>query len=280
MIKLFALDLDGTLLDNESKLGKENISALRKLNEYGVKTVLASGRVFSSLCYFESLIGTYNPIIANNGAINALNRNSLYKTYLLKDEVLKDLSDFAREYELDFHFYDENTFYTNRLDLDRISHLKKPSSYGLNYQVGLVVKDDPVEYFLSRPGQASKFQISNLDKHELSKQRVLDLLKDKFDGLLSISASSDKVLEIMAPNTSKWQGIRDICEVLGISNNEVAAIGDSYNDIEMVKNSKYGFAMANANDKLKTEAYKIVSTNESGGIIEAAKHILEVNKNA
>lgn len=67
---------------------------------------------------------------------------------------------------------------------------------------------------------------------------------------------------------------------LGISKSELAAIGDSYNDISMVENSAIGFAVSNANDKLKNVADIVVPANEDRGILEAVDYVLRINKDA
>ena len=79
MIKLFAFDIDGTLLDSSISMPKENINALRKLNESGVKTVLASGRVLASIKYYQNIIGYDNPMIATNGTVIALDSKNIHK---------------------------------------------------------------------------------------------------------------------------------------------------------------------------------------------------------
>lgn len=279
MIKLFAFDIDGTLLDNNSKVTDESREALKKLDDAGIKVVLASGRVFPSIKYNQKLLGITGPIVATNGSLISLDGREIYKSYYIEDDLLKNLYEFCLEYKMDFHFYDEDNYYTNRLNLDRIKHLKIDNDFGMNYQVDLIIKNDPVSYLINQGKKAIKFQISGIDEKEISKEKIIDLLDKDFGEDLYITASGDSLLEIGNKNATKWTSIEEICDKLGIYTNEVAAIGDAYNDIPMVKGAGLGFAMGNAKDKLKEVADVIVADNESGGVLEAVNYVLEANKN-
>ena len=279
MIKLFAFDIDGTLLDNNSKVTDESREALKKLDDAGIKVVLASGRVFPSIKYNQKLLGIPGPIVATNGSLISLDGRKIYKSYYIEDDLLKKLYEFCLEYKMDFHFYDEDNYYTNRLNLDRIKHLKIDNDFGMNYQVDLIIKNDPVSYLINQGKKAIKFQISGIDEKEISKEKIIDLLDRDYGKDLYITASGDSLLEIGNKNATKWTSIEEICDKLGIYTNEVAAIGDAYNDIPMVKGAGLGFAMGNAKDKLKEVADVIVADNESGGALEAVNYVLEVNKN-
>ena len=279
MIKLFAFDIDGTLLDNNSKVTDESREALNKLDDAGIKVVLASGRVFPSIKYNQKLLGIPGPIVATNGSLISLDGREIYKSYYIEDDLLKNLYEFCLEYKMDFHFYDEDNYYTNRLNLDRIKHLKIDNDFGMNYQVDLIIKNDPVSYLLNQGKKAIKFQISGIDEKDMAKEKIIDLLEKEFGEDLYITASGDSLLEIGNKNATKWTSIEEICDKLGIYTNEVAAIGDAYNDIPMVKGAGLGFAMGNAKDKLKEVADVIVADNESGGALEAVNYVLEANKN-
>ncbi|MDU2354268.1 MAG: HAD-IIB family hydrolase, partial [Anaerococcus sp.] len=134
MIKLFAIDMDGTLLNSKNRINESSIEAIRKLNESGVKTVLCSGRVVTSLKVNNDILQTDNPMIANNGAVIKVNSKKVLSTHPLEDKHLKEIIDFCENHKFVYHFYDEDTFYSNSLDFDRLEHLKRDTDYGLNYQ--------------------------------------------------------------------------------------------------------------------------------------------------
>lgn len=279
MIKLFAFDIDGTLLDNNSNLPYSSIDAIKKLEDAGIKVVLASGRVFSSVKHIQKLLGITGPIVSTNGSLISFDGEQIYKSYYIDSELLDKLYEFCIEYNLDFHFYDEENYYSNRLNLDRIKHLKIENDFGMNYQVDLIIKSDPVSYLKSQGKKAVKFQVSGIDEKAKSREYFIDLLVDKFGHDLYITASGDHLIEIGNKNATKWTSIEKISEKLGIYNSEIAAIGDAYNDIPMVNGAEIGFAMRNAKDELKDIADVIVSDNENSGVLEAVNYVLEANKN-
>lgn len=279
MIKLFAFDLDGTLLDNNSNLSESSIEAIKKLDEAGIKVVLASGRVFPSIQYHQKILGIRGPIVSTNGSLISLEGKEVYKSYTLDDEILISLYEFALKHKLEFHFYDEENLYTNRLNLDRIDHLRIDNDYGLNYQVNLIVNNDPVSYLIENGRKAIKFQMSGIDQNETPREELLEIINKEFKEKLYITSSYDSLVELGNKNSTKWTSIEEICQVLGINKSEVAAIGDSYNDMPMVENSALGFAMGNANDSLKQLADIVVSDNESAGVLEAVNYVLGANRN-
>lgn len=279
MIKLFAFDIDGTLLDNKSKVPDSSIEALKKLDDAGIKVVLASGRVFSSVKYNQNLLNIRGPIVATNGSLISLDGRDIYKTYPLEEDKLKQLYEFCISNKLDFHIYDDENYYTNRVNLEKIKHLEIDNNYGMNYQVNLIYKNDPISYLIENNKKAVKFQISGIDDNDLSRNEIVKILNNDFSDSLYITSSGFSQLEIGNKNATKWSSIEEICEILGINKNEVAAIGDAHNDIPMVSNAELGFAMGNAKEELKEVADVIVADNESFGVLEAVNYILEVNRN-
>lgn len=279
MIKLFAFDIDGTLLDNKSKVPDSSIEALKKLDDVGIKVVLASGRVFSSVKYNQNLLNIKGPIVATNGSLISLDGRYIYKTYPLEEDKLKQLYEFCISNRLDFHIYDDENYYTNRVNLEKIKHLEIDNDYGMNYQVDLIYKNDPISYLIENNKKAVKFQISGIDDNNLSRNEIVKVLNNDFSDSLYITSSGFSQLEIGNKNATKWSSIEEICKILGINRNEVAAIGDAHNDIPMVSNAELGFAMGNANEELKEIADIIVANNESSGVLEAVNYVLEVNKN-
>ncbi|WP_297280669.1 HAD family hydrolase [uncultured Anaerococcus sp.] len=278
MIKLFAMDMDGTLLNSNNEVNASSKEAIKKLNESGVKTVLCSGRVMTSLENINAKLETDNPMVANNGAIIKLNSKKILNIHPLEDDHLKEVIKFCHYHKFMYHFYDEDTFYSNRLDFNRLHHLKKDSQYGLNYQCNISISDNPFQVMKEKDHNAMKILVGSLIDHPYGEKKSIELIKEEFKDKLYITSSGWGSIEIMEPHVNKWQGILELIEFLGIKEDEIAAIGDSDNDLPMISKSKLGFAMGNANDVVKNTASHIVSDNNSTGINEAADLILKFNK--
>lgn len=274
MIKLFAMDLDGTSLDNNSILRKETIDALKKLDKNGIKFVFTSGRAMPSVRYLMSLTGIDNPFVTNNGALAMINKEKSIYTKGIEDKKIKDLINFSENNELSYQFYDVDTYYSNRIRPERFNHLKKDSQYGMNYQVNFSFSTNPLKELNNRKNTALKFQIfPDIEKKE-EKIMVLEKVKE-LD--LYATSSNEKVIEIMEKNVNKFNGISEIGSFLGINKNEIAAIGDQDNDIPMLENSILSFAMGNSIEKVKEVCDYTVSTNENFGLVEAINIVLEKN---
>ena len=274
MIKLFAMDLDGTSLDNNSILRKETIDALKKLDENGIKFVFTSGRAMPSVRYLMSLTGIDNPFVTNNGALAMINKEKPIYTKGIEYKKIKELINFSENNKLSYQFYDVDTYYSNRIRPERFNHLKKDSQYGMNYQVNFSFSTNPLKELNNRKNTALKFQIfPDIEKKE-EKIMVLEKVKE-LD--LYATSSNDKVIEIMEKNVNKFNGISEIGSFLGINKNEIAAIGDQDNDIPMLENSILSFAMGNSIEKVKEVCDYTVSTNENFGLVEAINIVLEKN---
>ncbi len=278
MIKLFAIDMDGTLLNSDSDISEKNIEAIKELNQAGIKTVLTSGRVSSSVDYFNEKIGIDNPMVANNGAVIKLSKDEVLATHPLDDDELINLLEFCDENEFSFNFYDANTFYTNRLILERLNHLKIDSNYGMNYQCDIYVSSNPYKELKRRKHMANKMLISGLDSHPYGQEKAVKIIEDRFLDDLYVTSSGFGFIEIMHKNVDKWSSILELAEFLGINSNEIATIGDSYNDLPMIENSEISFAMGNANESIKKAASHVVLDNDSDGFINAKDIIINYNK--
>lgn len=276
MIKLFAMDLDGTSLDSNSILQEKTINALKKLDENGIKFVFTSGRATPSVRYLMESTGIDNPLVTNNGALAFINKENLIYQNPLKYEEVEELINFSQENKLFFQFYDLDTYYSNRMCPERFNHLEKDSTYGMNYQVNFSFSTKPLKELKLRKNSAFKFQIF-LDKNDSNK--LSTILEKVSEMELYATTSSYGMIEIMQKNVNKFNGLSEISYLLGISKEEMAAIGDQDNDIPMLENVGISFAMGNAIDKVKEISDFVVSTNDEFGLVDAINIVLEKNSN-
>ena len=276
MIKLFAMDLDGTSLDSNSILQEKTIKALKKLDENGIKFVFTSGRATPSVRYLMDLTGIDNPMVTNNGALAFINKENLIYENPLKHEEVKELINFSENNKFFYQFYDKDTYYSNRIWPERFDHLENNSSYGMNFQVNFSFSTKPLKELELRKDSAFKFQIfPDVNKPE-EERKILEKVADM--GLYP-TTSAFGMIEIMQNNVNKYRGLSEIGNLLGISKEEMAAIGDQDNDIPMLSNVGLSFAMGNAIDEVKKISDYIVSTNDDFGLVEAINIVLEKNSN-
>ena len=279
MIKLVAIDVDGTLLNSKESIDEKTKESIKKLNESGVKTVLTSGRVVSSLEYLGDILGFDNPMVGNNGAIIKLSKDKLYKSYPMDDELLARVIDFCKAHDFAYHFYDQDTFYSDKLTVRSLNHLAAETlPTGTRYQCDLVVAKDPIKIMKQRGHMANKVLIKDLENHRYGIKKSEEIIIENLKEDLYVTSSGYQSLEVMAPHVNKWEAVLELSQYLGINKEEIAAIGDSMNDLPMIRNSNLSFAMGNAHPSVKEIAKYTVNDNDSFGISQAAEIILTYNK--
>lgn len=294
--KVALIDLDGCLLSKNNTIPKDNIKAVKAANKLGVDIVLASGRYSPSLDVYAKWLKINNcHLISLNGMVKASKegpiRKSLWWEYIPKDIVQDVLSFCMRNNPVNEKVYLQY-FYHNQATGEEIC-------YALDNRFS--------RRFARIYAKNSNTKFELLPSFDLlQKENALKLvmlhdnpeLMDTINGALLVQGYPDELqivrthrggepkrpaqLEVMS--MSKEQGLRKLAGELGITLDEVIAIGDGDNDVGMIRAAGMGVALQNATEKAKrvameTGGYITGRTNEQGGVAEAlAKYILGAPK--
>lgn len=265
--KLVAIDLDGTLLTEEKVVPSENANVLRSLSDKGIEIVIATGRRYWSARHFVSQIGLKLMVVANNGSIlrNMKDDSLVLQKYLDKSDFHTLIKE-GRERNLypviHADHFDEG--YDIMIELDRQD--EKYSSY--LYDIpdrykkieDLLLYEDPRVLSVVFPGELNELK------------EFYDTLNKSYYGkycshILTSLSKVGPILEIMGPLGSKWKTLFDYTREKGISKEEIIAIGDDDNDIEMIKKAGLGIGMKNASPGVKQVADIITDkTNDECGV--------------
>ena len=259
MIKHIFCDLDGTLYHNG--ISKEDIESIKRIEERGVKFHIATGRTFNDAhSMINDSIKLDGYYICENGAfIHDKNHKLLFKGTIEDEIVNKVISRFESP---NAYLYFKHDGIVILVDDDNI--LNKDNKY-------IVDKD-----FINRKkynNLIGNIGIVSEDIEELS--RIHLYLEAEFDDVLDVYFSADNVINLVKKGVSKRKGIEYICKILNIDMDEIATIGDSPNDINMLKGLKYSFAMKNARDSVKENANYITNS-----VADAIKIIDNINLGA
>jgi Cof subfamily protein (haloacid dehalogenase superfamily) len=262
MIKLFVSDLDGTLLSFEKKVTQQDIAALKGLKENGVDVCLASGRMDVEIGEILTMIGEKYHRISQNGAfINTDNDESLHS--LTFDNVIaKEVFEQVRSTDFIIIIADYSKNYTERRD-EVITSIESRMFSPIEENVNLFNA-------LGEDVKASK--ISILGEYEA----ISDLqkkLQEKHPDTIETYISDKQCLDVMPKNISKGNALKMLIEHLGIKPEEVACIGDSFNDIPMFKMTPHSFAMEDSLPEVKAQAAYTAAT-----VHEAINKVAEMNK--
>lgn len=256
--KMIALDLDGTLNNDQKIITKRTKETLIAVQKKGVKVVLASGRPAPGLKReSEALeLEKYNGILLSyNGGkvVEATTKKVLYEKSLPNEiavRLLKHLENFPVTPIVD----DGKHYYTTGKDEFMIEVESRLNNLGIKEveNVAAAVDFNPVKILIAAP------------KEQL--MPVIDKIKEPFLDELSFVQSTPYFLEATMKGINKASSLHEVCEILNIKPDEVMAFGDEQNDLKMIEFAGLGVAMGNACDKLKAVADEITLSNNEDGI--------------
>ncbi|WP_019908675.1 Cof-type HAD-IIB family hydrolase [Paenibacillus sp. HW567] len=240
--RLLALDMDGTLLNDEQQITPKTVEWIRKAMDAGVHVCLSTGRSSRSAMPYAEQLGLKTPMIMVNGSEVWRAPYELYRRSLMDMMLVKKMHKIAEEHGIWFWAYSVEEVYNKDTwdgDIEGREWLK----------FGYSTEDDEIRH------------------------KVLMQLQDL--GGLEITNSTPYNLEINPLGVNKASGIREVCKLLGLEMSQVVAVGDSLNDLAAIQQAGFGVAMGNAQEVVKQEADAVVATNNHDGIAEVIqKYIL------
>ena len=252
-IKLLALDLDGTIVTNLHTISERTQAAIKAAVRQGVQVVIATGREYPVTQKFIRLLELTTPVICYQGAlIYDFQTDRVIASQTLPLPLAQQLIDLGRAHRLALHLYIGHQAYTEApTDLSRslltrtgiypheVSDLKQVTT-SAHYK-GLIVH--PAAYAGS----------------------IAVRLAEALDGKLSVFRSFDTLIEVTSPQVSKGQALATLAGYYGLAQDEVMAIGDQDNDIDMIAWAGVGVAMGNASPGAKAAANHIAPPIEAEG---------------
>ncbi len=257
--RLLALDLDGTIMGRSSALSSRIKRVVERVLEKGVVVTLATGRVFGSALPFAQELGIRDPIISSQGAMIRAPLKRPLAEWTIPLALAHQLIAVAREAGLKLSAYVGDTLY-----LEGQSPRVYPPSVEVRAVEGL---------FFSLPGEPHKMRFQG----EEGVIRTLESpLSERFQGFLNLARPDPFSLQATHHQASKGQGLAYLARHLGIPREEVMAIGDYDNDVDMVAWAGLGVAVGNASPRLLAVADEIVPPlDEEGAVVAIERYILK-----
>ena len=282
MIKLIASDLDGTMFEKGNVIPETNLKAINDINNSNINFTICTGKTYSLFKNICEDIGTGYGIFGNgNQIINLKTGEEIYRKLLKNEDVLFCVNT-AKKLKLHVHLYTNKEVITEKLlymDLRNFELTKNDKNIDLEFKI----VTDIQEYVERENPEILKLVISAEKdlaslKKEFSKNRNLQVnLIRKVDKYRDeIIGKEYEYLDIMPAGINKEQALEVLENYLKIDKSEVLAIGDNLNDLEMIKDSGVGIAVANAYDEVKEVAnYTTTTTAQNGGFAEAVYKFIE-----
>lgn len=270
-IELIAIDLDGTLLRDDKSLVEENVQAIQEAIDQDVRVVICTGRTLPSIDYvLEGLPdgnGDEYLILQNGAVIHKLPSFEVVHETVLSQEDRQAVYDAfmgSRTPEVQIVGFDADKLYLVDDETPNQS----------------VINDSKI---LSTPVTNAKFEdILKLDQLykfvAFSEPQYMDQLQanlpESIYDQVHVIRSLPVALEFIPKAANKANGLTALMNVLNIDKENVMAIGDEMNDLEMVKMVGLGVAMGNANQPIKDVADYITLSNNEAGVAHAIRHFV------
>jgi len=243
--RLIALDMDGTVLNDRQEISGTNREWIRKAQDAGITVCFATGRGFQSALPYAEEIGLMEaPMVNVNGSEIWSRPHALHRRTLMDPGVIERLHKLALESDVWFWAYAVDGIYNRERWIGR----------GEPYEAKQWLK---FGYYSENPSLLADIRITV-----------------EGWGCLEMTNSSPANIELNPLGISKASGLRELCGMLGIDMSQVVAMGDSLNDLSMIREAGLGVAMGNAQDIVKAEADCVTDTNEDHGVALAIREMV------
>lgn len=258
-IKLIAIDIDGTLLTPERVISQRVKDTLEKAKSQGVKIVLSTGRPLPGATEYLTALELTNEgdyAITYNGAlVQDTHTGNVLSHHTLDIEDFNYIEKMSREVGVHYHATTQDAMYTSNKDI---------SSYTVRESMLVHL---PLKYRTAAEMDEtiSISKMMMIDDPVILEEGIQKLPQAFFDKY-TVLRSEPFYLEVLNPSASKGKALKSLTDILGFTADEVMAIGDNENDLDMIEFAGIGVAMGNAIPKVKEHATVITDTNAEDGV--------------
>lgn len=275
-IKLVALDLDGTLFDNSSRISERNLTAIRSITDKGIHVVISTGRPFEGIP-FDQIKGTgiNYAITANGSGIYEISTGKCLYENAMDEELVTPILNFLLTRDIHMDAFIGEKGYTPVQCVETAQKLTVPSSIK-NYIITTRTRLDNILQFIHE--NQLKVQKMTLNFYPAADGTLID--RETVRKFLVSNPSITTVcggynnLEFTRADANKGVGLRKLAEILGVNPDATMAIGDTENDLAIIEAAGIGVAMGNATDAVKAKADYVTTSNTEDGVAAAIEHFI------
>lgn len=274
--RLVAIDIDGTLIDSTLKVPQANLAALRRAHEAGIRIVLVTGRRHSFALPIAQSLGLDVCLISSNGAITRTAAGETFHRDLMPTDVARRVL----RHMLDFRCRAVLTF-----DKEERGALVLESTFAISQTIQRWVEKNaayikevvPLENALSSDPVQTMF-CGTIEQMQPAERRLRDGVLDVDITVLKTQyeARDLAIIDVLRKDCSKGHALKRWAAYLGVSASETMAIGDNYNDIEMLEFAGYPFVMGNASQDLKESGWPVTLDADQCGVAAALEQVLGI----
>lgn len=273
-IRLLAADIDGTLLNSQFRIADRDISALQRAHQAGIEVILVTGRRHTFALPMARQLGFDLWLISSNGAVTRSLSGESFHRDLLPKETCRDLLGLMGEFRgntvVTFDKDSKGAIVLERMDelTASIRHWLEKNSQYLEFVVPLenALATDPVQAMFCGPIARMREALLRLESISI-KDRVT-VLRTEYP-LRDLS-----IVDVLNQGCSKGHALERWARHRGIPREQVMAIGDNYNDVEMLAFAGLPFIMGNACEELRARGWKSTLSNDECGVAAAIEQVL------
>jgi Cof subfamily protein (haloacid dehalogenase superfamily) len=266
--KMICLDIDGTLINSENKLTARTKQVIQIVSkEMKIPVILVSARIPRGILFITKQLNINNPIICYSGALIMDDKNKILSNVTIPNSEAIQVYELAKNMGIHVSLYKDDEWYAEKSD-------KWAEQEGVitNMSTNIVNFTDLFDLWKKEKSGPNKIMCMA----EPSEIEALNAeVKDYGFNHLNAYQSKPTYLEVMSKIVSKTSAIEVLCKTYNIQSSEVIAIGDNYNDVDMIEFAGMGIAMGNAPEAVKKHADDVTLSNDEDGVAAAIeKYIL------
>lgn len=267
--QMLALDMDGTLLGRDLKISSRTVARIQAAREQGVKIVIATGRMFRAIVpYLQQLKLADDPAIVYNGAmVKTLNSTKPLVHHPLSINHALRVANSVEAAGSQLNVYLDDFLYVRQRTPEVLRYMKLTG-------VDSTVVGPLGEFFANNQLSTGPTKLLVIHDHLAEMKKLRRALEAEFGDILTITSSKPYFIEITAKNISKKTALADLAQSAGCRQEEVIAIGDSFNDLSMVEWAGLGVAVLNAVPDLKNVADYVTSSCDQDGVAQVIEKFI------
>ena len=268
-VRLIALDIDGTLLDSRWQLPEANRRAIWEASRRGIEVALVTGRRYDfAMTVAHQLDSTLTMIVSNGALIRSKEGHTHLRHLLAKQtaaQVLHLTSEWREGAAVIFDRQRENQLMLESLDPDdslRYAYYSRNLEFiGLAQPLESCLREDPIQVMLSGRIEPMREAEARLQSAAFAAEFRL--------AVTSYAHKDFAMIDVIPPGCSKGSSLAEWAALRGIAREEILAIGDNHNDLEMLSFAGIPVVMGNSVPALKTYGWHETGTNDEGGVASA-----------
>lgn len=268
-IRLVVLDIDGTIAGDSNQVSPGVLEAIAQVQAQGIPVALATGRMYRSALRFHQKIQSPLPLITYNGALTQDPQTGEVRRHRplgaeIALEIWRYFMDLPETSPLELHCYHQDQLYVPAITEQTQNYLARAGVTALAQEdLEPLLKQEPTKLLAISPDSAWLRRLQEDLRRRLTEEQVY------------FTQSTDIYFEITHPQATKGQAVQHLAEnLLGLTASEVLAIGDNFNDLDLLQYAGRGVAMGNAPEGVKAVADEVTADVEADGVAQVLAGLL------